>query len=62
MSYQGTMFLVRQGCPYTPSYYRGTNTLDRDTRQQYRDCVKTASPSQVGQKYSSSICHIWHKI
>ena len=47
MSYSGSMFLVRQGCPYRPPYYRDSKVLDQATVEQYRDCLKTASPSQV---------------
>ena len=54
MSYRGSMFLVRQGCPYKPHYYRDNNNLDQDTIKQYKDCVKAASPSEVGSGWTYS--------
>ena len=47
MSYGGSMFLVKQGCPYRPHYYSDNSILDQDLVEQYKDCVKTAAPSQV---------------
>ena len=55
MSYRGSMFLVRQGCPYKPHYYRDNNNLDQDTIKQYKNCVKAASPSEVGSGWTGHI-------
>merc|ERR1712243_461962 len=56
MSYRDSMFLVRQGCPYRPHYYKDTNNLDHGTLQQYKECVKNSSPSEMS--LQCSVHHI----
>ena len=53
------MFLVKQGCPYRPHYYSDNNVLDQDRAEQYKDCVKTATPRQVSYLRNNIKCGRW---